>query len=179
MMEAKQALKDANGDIEKAIEILRKKGQIKAGKKSERVTGAGSIHAYIHGDGRLGVLVEVNCETDFVARNEEFKKLVHDIALHIAAASPLHVTRDQIPADVIAKEKSIYAESARAEGKGEAILEKIVQGRLEKFFQETCLLEQPFIRDEDITIKELIERSVAIIGENIQVKRFTRYLLGE
>lgn len=179
MMEAKTALTEAGGDADKAIEILRKKGQLKAQKKADRETRQGIIHAYIHGEGRIGVLVEVNSETDFVARNQEFKNLVHDIALHIAASSPLYVSREDVPAKVLEKEKEIYAESAQAEGKPGALLEKIVAGRVEKFYQEVCLLDQPFVRDQDITIRELINQKIAITGENIQVRRFVRYVLGE
>lgn len=179
MMEAKAALLEAEGDQKKAEEILRKKGQVKARKKADRVTGQGIIHSYIHGEGRIGVLVEVNCETDFVARNDEFHKLVHDLALHIAASNPLYISRDQVPPEAVEKEKEIYQEQARTEGKPHAVLEKIVSGRLEKFYREVCLLEQPFIRDQDMTVKELIDNKIAFIGENIQVKRFVRYVLGE
>jgi elongation factor Ts len=179
MLEARSALSEADGDQERAEEILRKKGRVKAGKRAEHLAREGRIDAYIHGEGRLGVLLEVNCETDFVARNQEFKSLVHDLALHIAASAPLCVSRDQVPKEVIDKEKEIYAEQARIEGKRGQILEKIVNGRLEKFYQETCLLEQPFVKNPDITVQELITGKIAVIGENIQVKRFTRYILGE
>lgn len=179
MMEAKSALLEAGGDVEKAIELLRKKGQLKAQKKAARTANQGIIDAYIHGEGRIGVLIEVNSETDFVARNDEFKKLVHDLALHVAASSPLYVSRDQVPAELVAKEKEIYAERARAEGKPANIIDKITEGRVEKYYQEVCLLEQSFVKDQDITVRELVERSIAKIGENIQVKRFTRYVLGE
>lgn len=181
MMEAKDALTESDGNMEKAVEILRKKGQLKAVKKFDRETRQGMIESYIHGEGRIGVLVEVNSETDFVARNQEFKNLVHDIALHIAASSPLYVTRQEVPAEVIAKEKEIYLESARsqAHSKSKAIMEKIVDGKLEKYYEEVCLLEQPFVRDPDITVQELINQKIATIGENIQVRRFTRYVLGE
>ena len=179
MMEAKRALVEASGDVAKAVEVLRKKGTLKAQAKAERSTKQGIVHAYIHGEGRIGVLLEVNCETDFVARNEEFKKLVHDIALHVAASAPLYVAREDVPASVIEKEKEIYVAAAVAEGKAGNIVEKIVAGRVEKFLQEVCLLEQPFVKDPDITIAELITQKVAVIGENIQVRRFTRYVLGE
>jgi len=179
MMDAKGALTEGGGDLEKAIEILRKKGQLKAQKKADRETRQGIVHAYIHGEGRIGVLVEVNSETDFVARNQEFKNLVHDIALHIAASAPLYVSREDVPVKVLEKEKEIYAENAKASGKPGALLEKIVAGRIEKFYQEVCLLNQPFVRDQDITIQELVNQKIAKIGENIQVRRFARYMLGE
>ena len=179
MMEAKSALMEADGDTSKAQEILRKKGQFVAGKKSDRTTKQGIVDSYIHGEGRIGVLLEVNCETDFVARNQEFKNLVHDLALHVAAQNPLYVSRDDVPVELVEKEKEIYVEGAKASGKPGAIVEKIVAGRVEKFFQEICLLEQPFVRDSDITVRELINQKIATIGENIQVRRFTRYVLGE
>lgn len=179
MMDAKTALQDAGGDLAGAVEILRKKGVLKASKKSERSTREGIVESYIHGGGRIGVLVEVNCETDFVARNEDFKILVHDLALHIAAASPLYVSRENVPLELAEKEKSIYREQVQAETKPANIIEKIVEGRLEKFYQEICLLEQPFVKDPDITIKELVNQKIAAIGENIQIRRFTRYVLGE
>lgn len=179
MMEAKSALVEAGGDPGKAEEILRKKGKLVAQKKSLRTTSQGLVDSYIHDGGRIGVLLEVNCETDFVARNEEFKKLVHELALHIAASGPLYVSRDQIPAEVIEKEKEIYEIRASSEGKTGAVMEKIVTGRLEKFYEEVCLLDQPFVKDQDIKVKELIERRVAEIGENIRVKRFARYMVGE
>lgn len=179
MMDAKNALVESLGDFIKAEEILRKRGQLKASKKAERITGQGLIHAYIHGEGRIGVLLEVNCETDFVARNEEFRGLVHDLALHIAASNPLYISRNEVPSGVVEKEKEIYKAQALGEGKPGAVLEKIVTGKLEKFFVETCLLDQVFVKDQDITIKGLIESKIASIGENIQVKRFTRYVLGK
>jgi len=179
MMEAKAALVEAGGDGEKAREILRKKGQLKAGKKAVRTTKQGIIDSYIHGGGRVGVLLEVNSETDFVARNEEFRKLVHELALHIAAANPLYVSKDDVPAGILDKEKEIYAAAAKADGKPAPVVEKIVAGRIEKYYEETCLLEQPFVKDGDITVQELINQKIAVIGENIQVRRFARYVLGE
>lgn len=178
MMDAKTALVEAGGDVARAADILRKKGVLKAGKKSDRATLEGRIESYIHGEGRIGVLVEVNCETDFVARNEDFKTLVHDLALHIAAANPLYVSREHVPEAIIQKEKEIYTEQAASQGKAD-LAHKIVIGKLEKFYQEVCLLEQPFVKDPDITIKDLITQKIAKIGENIQVRRFTRYTLGE
>ena len=179
MMEVKSALAETVGDFDRALEILRKKGMLKAGKKTERAVGQGIIDSYIHGEGRIGVMLEINCETDFVARSQEFKNLVHDLALHVAASSPLYVSREEVPAGVIQKEREIYAEAAKAEGKTGGIVEKIVDGRLEKFYQETCLLEQPFVKDQDLSIQQLINQRIATIGENIKVKRFTRYVLGE
>lgn len=179
MLDSKRALEESGGNLRKAVETLGKRGQLKAVKKSERATGQGVIDAYIHGEGRIGVLLEVNCETDFVARNKEFKTLVHDLALHVAALAPLYVSRDDVPAVIISKEKDIYTEGARAQGKGAQVIEKIVSGRVEKFYQEVCLLEQPFVKDQDITVGELINQKIATLGENIQVKRFARYVLGE
>ena len=179
MMDAKTALAESGGDVVAAIEILRKKGVLKAGKKSDRATREGLVEAYIHGEGRIGVLLEVNCETDFVARNQDFKALAHDLALHVAASNPLYVSREDVPVALIEKEKTIYREQMAAEAKPAAIIEKIVEGKLEKYFQEICLLEQPFVKDQDITVKELVTQKIASIWENIQVRRFTRYVLGE
>lgn len=179
MMDAKAALSEAGGDFEQAVGLLRKKGVLKAGKKTDRITKQGIIESYIHGEGRIGVLLEVNCETDFVARNPEFKNLVHELALHIAASSPLYVSREAVPVEIIEKEKAIYTEAALAEGKPGVIAEKIVAGKMEKFYELVCLLDQPFVKDEDVKIGELITQKIATIGENIQVRRFTRYVLGE
>ncbi len=179
MMEARDALTEAEGDVARAQEILRKKGQAKARKKAERETRQGRVHSYIHDDGRLGVLVEVNCETDFVARNNDFKALVHDLALHIAASSPLYVSRSEVPAEIVEKEKEIYKAQVVAEKKSAEIMEKIIAGKLGKYFQEICLLEQPFVKNPDIIIHEHIAQKIATIGENIQVRRFVRYRLGE
>ena len=179
MMEAKKALLEAGGDVPKAIEVLRKKGMMKAQAKAERSTKQGIVESYIHGEGRIGVLLEVNCETDFVARNQDFRNLVHDLVLHVAASSPLFISRTDVPAAVVEKEKEIYSAAAVAEGKVGNIVEKIVAGRVEKFFEEVCLLEQPFVKDPDISVQDLITQKVAVIGENIQVRRFTRYVLGE
>ncbi len=179
VMDAKAALAESGGDIAGAVEILRKKGVLKAGKKSDRATREGLIESYIHGEGRIGVLLEVNCETDFVARNQDFKALTHDLALHIAASNPLYISRENVPVELVEKEKAIYRESASSAGKQADLMEKIVEGKLEKFFQEICLLEQPFVKDPDITIKELVNQKIATIGENIQVRRFKRFVLGE
>jgi elongation factor Ts len=179
MMEAKKALEEADGNVDLAVELLRKKGALKASKKAERATSQGIVDCYIHGEGRIGVMLEVNSETDFVARNKEFRDLVHDLALHIAASAPLYVSREDVPAEIVQKERDIYMDSAVAEGKPGAVVEKIVDGRLEKFYEEVCLLSQPFVKDPDISIQDLITQKIAVLGENIQVKRFTRYVLGE
>jgi elongation factor Ts len=179
MMECKKALLEANGDMEKAELILRERGLAAASKKSNRTTNQGIIESYIHPGARIGVLLEVNCETDFVARNEQFKELVHNIALHIAAAAPTYVSIDDVPAEVIEAEKEIYRKQALNEGKPEAVLEKIAEGRLKKFYEENCLLEQLYVKDNDIKIGELVKEAIAKIGENIVIKRFCRYVLGE
>jgi len=179
MMDCKKALEEAEGNMEKAIEILRKKGLSDAAKKTGRITAEGVIDSYIHGNGRIGVLVEINCETDFVAKNEKFKNFVKEIAMQIAAQSPLYVSREDIPESVIEKEKSILKAQAENEGKPQNVVDKIVEGRLEKYFQEVCLLEQPYIRDTDKTIKELLLETISVLGENITIRRFVRYELGE
>lgn len=177
MMECKKALVEADGDETKALEILRRRGADKADKKAERTTDSGIIEAYSH-ENRIGVLVEVLCETDFVARNEEFKKLAHDIALQIAAMSPIYVSRESIPTEIIDEQKSIFAQEARAGGKSENIIAKIAEGKLEKYFAEVCLADQPFVKDQDMTIGKLITEKIAKIGENITISRFTRFELG-
>lgn len=179
MMDCKKALEETGGDMEKAIEYLRMKGLAAAAKKAGRVTKEGLVEAYIHGGGRIGVLIEVNCETDFVARTEDFKALVHDLAMQVAAARPRYVKREDVPEEVIEKEKSILRAQALNEGKPEKVIEKIVAGRLEKFYQETCLLEQPFIKDMERTVKDLIAEKIAKLGENIEVRRFARFEVGE
>jgi len=179
MLECKSALEEANGDLELAVEILRKKGVAKAAKKAGRETKEGLIHAYIHAGGRIGVLLELNCETDFVARNELFKELANEIALQIAAMKPQYVKREDVPREVVEKEGEIAREAAIAEGKPAHIAEKIAEGKLEKFYKEVCLYEQPYIKDDKKTIEELIKEYIAKIGENIQVRRFCRYELGE
>lgn len=179
MMECKKALEATNGDMEKAILFLRERGMAAAQKKASRVAKEGLIASYIHAGGKIGVLVEVNCETDFVARNEDFKELVKDIAMQIAAVKPLYVKREDVPEDVLAKEKEIYLTQAKNSGKPEKVWDKIVEGKLESYYQEVCLYEQPFIKDPKIKIKDLIAQAVGKIGENIQVKRFVRFQLGE
>jgi elongation factor Ts len=179
IMECKKALKDAGENTEKAIELLRKKGLAQLEKRSLREAKEGLIESYIHSGGRIGVLVEINCETDFVSRNREFKEFAHDVAMQIAASNPSYVSREDVPEEVIKKEKEIYKETAKAEGKPEQIVEKIAEGKLEKFFSSLCLLEQPFIKDPDRTMKGLLGELAGKIGENISIRRFTRYQLGE
>ncbi len=176
VVECKIALDESGGNLEKAIEILRKKGEIKAAKKSaERTTKEGLVHAYIHANGKVGAMIEVSCETDFVARNEDFKSLVHDLAMQVAATNPLYIKTEDVPESVIAKEKEMYLEEIRGQEKPPAVIEKILEGKLEKYFEDVCLLKQPFIKDEDITVEELINQKIAKIGEKIEVKKFVRY----
>lgn len=179
MMDCKKALEDAGGDMDKAIELLRERGLAKAAKKASRVAAEGIVESYIHGNGRIGVLVEINCETDFVARNEEFRQFAKDIAMQIAAANPKYVSREEVPLDVIEKEKAILRQQALNEGKPENVVDRIVEGRLEKFFEEVCLLEQPWIKNPDMKIKDLLTEKIAKIGENIVIRRFARFERGE
>lgn len=178
-MDCKQALVEAGGDQEKAIQILRTKGQAKAEKKSTRSASDGLVYAYIHPPGKLGVMIEINSETDFVAKNEEFRSLAHDIAMHIAAADPRYIKQDDVPQEYIAKEKTIYMEQAKNEGKPEKILEKIVEGKLKKHLEEICLLNQQFVKDPEKTIEDIIKEKIAKMGENIVVRRFSRFRVGE
>ena len=179
MMDCKKALLAVEGNLEKAIDFLREKGLASAAKKSGRITAEGLVESYIHAGGSIGVLVEVNSETDFVAKTAEFKELVKDIAMQIAASRPQYVDRDEVPENVVAKEKEILAAQAANEGKPAKIVEKMVEGRIDKFFKEICLLEQPFIKDPDKTVRQLVTEKIAKIGENIAVRRFVRYELGE
>ena len=179
MMDCKKALSATDGDLEKAIDFLREKGLAAAAKKAGRVAAEGLVEAYIHGGGRIGVLVEVNCETDFVAETDAFKELVKDIAMHIAATNPSYLKREEVPTAELEHEQAVLAEQARNEGKPEKIIEKMVAGRIEKYYKEVCLMEQPFVKDPDKTISDLITESIAKIGENISIRRFTRYQLGE
>lgn len=179
MMDCKKALAATAGDMDKAIDFLREKGLAAAAKKAGRIAAEGLVESYIHGGGRIGVLVEVNCETDFVAKTDAFKSLVKDIAMHIAAANPSYLRREEVPAAELEHEKMVLSEQARNEGKPEKIIEKMVTGRIEKYYKEVCLLEQPFVKDPDKTISDLITESIAKIGENIAIRRFTRYQLGE
>ena len=176
MMECKGALTEAAGDLEKAEIILRKKGTIKAEKKADRATKEGIIHSYIHLAGRIGVLIEVNCETDFVAKNENFRSFVNDIALHIAAANPTYLSREEVPAELTAKERDIAGEQMK--GKPANVIDKIVDGKMGKFYADFCLLEQPFIKNPDLTITDLVKGKIAELGENLVVRRFTRYAVG-
>ena len=176
-MDCKRALTESGGDLEKAEAALRAKGIASAGKKSSRATKEGIVASYIHLQGKVGVLVEVNCETDFVAKNGNFREFVKDITLHIAAAHPLYVNREDVPSSVLDSERAIY--QAQAKGKPENVLEKIVEGKIDKFYSSVCLLEQGFIKNPDQTVKELIATKIAALGENIVIRRFTRYLVGE
>ena len=179
MMDCKRALTEAGGDQEKATEILRKKGAMKAAKRHARETREGLIHSYIHMGGKIGVLVEANCETDFVARTDEFRQLAKDVAMHIAASDPEVINRSQLSDEIIEKEREIYREQARNSGKPEKVIERIVVGRLEKYYQEVCLLDQPFVKNPDITVGQLIKETAAKLGENLQVRRFARFQLGQ
>lgn len=179
ILDCQKALRESGDDVDKAIDYLRQKGLAAAEKKAGRETNQGVIGAYIHSGNRIGVLIEVNCETDFVARNDEFQALVKDLSLQVAASRPLFVKREDVPPEVIEKEKTIYQAHAKELGKPEPAWPKIVQGKLEKFFEENCLLEQPFIRETSVTVKDLLAQKIAKIGENITVRRFTRYELGQ
>ena len=179
MMDCKKALVETNGDIDKAIDYLREKGLAAASKKAGRVATEGMVESYIHAGGRIGVLVEVNCETDFVAMTDGFKTLVKDIAMHIAAANPLYINRDEVPAEIIAHERDILKAQAMNEGKPENIAEKMVEGRVEKYYKENCLMDQVFVKDGEQSITDLIKSSIAKMGENISIRRFVRYNLGE
>jgi elongation factor Ts len=179
VLDCRKALQSHEGDMEKAAAFLREKGLAAAAKKEGREAKEGIVELYSHGGGRVGVMVEVNCETDFVARTEHFKTFAHDLALHIAAAAPLYVDVTDIPAGVVEEKKTTARSQALAEGKPERVLDKIVDGKLEKFYQETCLVRQPFVKNEDLTVADLIKQTIAAIGENIIVRRFARWELGE
>jgi len=179
MMDCKKALQEADGDLDKAVELLRKKGLAAAAKKAGRVAAEGAVGSYIHAGGKIGVLVEVNCETDFVARTDDFQALVRDIAMHIAAADPRFVSRDEVTDDVLESERRIYREQAIESGKPENVVDRIVEGKLGKYYAEAVLLEQPFVKDPDKTIQQLLAEQIAKIGENIQVRRFARFKMGE
>ncbi len=179
MMDCKKALTESNGDMEKATEILREKGIASADKKSGRIAADGLVESYIHSNGRIGVLVEVNCETDFVAKTDEFKAFVRDVAMHIAATNPKYLNREEVDTTDIEKEREILKQQAINEGKPEKIVEKMVDGRIEKYYKEICLLEQPFVKDTDKTIEQLVKEQIAKIGENVNIRRFARYELGE
>ncbi|MCR8845480.1 translation elongation factor Ts [Paenibacillus sp. SC116] len=179
MLDCKKALEEANGDIARASEILREKGLAAAAKKGDRIATEGVVQSYIHANGRIGVLVEINCETDFVAMTDQFQAFAKDIAMHIAASAPKFVRREEVSADEIEKEREILKAQALNEGKPEKIVEKMVEGRISKYYEEFCLMEQSFIKDPDKTIEELLKEKIATIGENISIRRFVRYELGE
>ena len=179
MMDCKQALSEAKGDLEQAVVLLRKMGVSVAAKKATRVTSEGSVASYIHAGGKIGVLVEVNCESDFVARTEDFKELIHDIAMHIAASDPKFIRKEDVTAEDFAREKDIALSQAIASGKPANIAEKMVAGKMEKFYEEVCLLEQPFIKDQTVSIAQLIATKIGKLGENIAVRRFARFKVGD
>ena len=179
MMVCKEALNETKGDFTLAVEYLRKKGIATAQKRSSRTTSEGQVQAYIHGGGKIGVLIEVNCETDFSGKSEDFTNFVKDVAMHIAATSPIAIGRDDVSADIMEKEKEIYAEQARESGKPEKIIDKIVEGKVAKFYEENCLLEQAFVKNPDNTIQDLLNDLIAKTGENIIIKRFVRFQLGD
>ena len=179
IMDCKEALTESDGDMEKAVAFLRKKGLATAAKRAGRAMSEGVVHSYIHTGGKIGVLVEVNCETDFVAKTDDFQDLAKNIAMHIAATSPLGINEEDVPEDVVEKEKEIYRAQALEQGKPEKILDKIIDGKLSKFFKENCLMNQPYVRNPDITIADLLNEAIAKIGENISIRRFTRYQIGE
>jgi elongation factor Ts len=179
MMDCKKALVETDGNIEKAVDLLREKGLSKAAKKAGRIAAEGSVVSYIHGGGRIGVLVEINSETDFVAKNEEFKTFAKDIAMQIAAAKPLYLTKEEVPQEELEHERKVLREQALNEGKPEKIVDKMVEGRIKKYYKEVCLMEQPFIKDSDKTIQDLLNEKIAKLGENLKIRRFTRYEVGE
>lgn len=179
ILDCKHALEHADGDQNKAMDWLRLRGQAIAQKKSSRATRQGRIHSYIHHTGTVGVMLEINCETDFVARNPEFQELATNLSMHVAARSPRYVSPEQVPPEVVEKEKEIYRTQALNEGKPEKVVDRIAEGKLRKFFEENCLLNQPFIRDEEIAVGDLIQQKIANLGENMTVRRFVRYQLGE
>ncbi len=178
IMDCKEALRETGGQVEAALEVLRKRGLSKAAKREGRATGEGLVGSYIHAGGKIGVLIEVNCETDFVAKTDEFQALVKDLAMHVAASNPLYLSREDVPAEVVEKEREIFLSQARDEGRPEKVLERIVEGRLNKFFEEVILLEQPYIKDPDKTVQERVAEAIAKLGENIVVGRFARYHVG-
>jgi elongation factor Ts len=179
MMDCKQALAEAKGDLEQAILVLRKKGMASASKKATRVTTEGSVASYIHAGGKIGVLVEINCESDFVARTDDFKSLVHDVAMHIAASDPKFIRKEDVTPEAYEREKEVYRAQAAATGKPPQVVEKIVEGKMSKFYEEVCLYEQPFIKEQTITVAQLIGSKVGKLGENIAVRRFARFKVGD
>ncbi len=179
MMDCKKALQEAGGDLAKAAEFLRKKGLADAAKKASRIASEGLVHSYIHGGGRIGVLIEVNCETDFVARTDEFREFVNNLALHIAASNPRWLDRDAVPEADLERERAFLSEQAAESGKPPQVVEKMVQGRIDKFLKENCLLQQPYVKDPDLTVEAYVKQRISTVGENIRVRRYVRYELGE
>ncbi len=179
IMDCKKALAESGADLEKAVTFLREKGLAAAKKKAGRATGEGLVTSYIHAGGKVGVMVEINCETDFVAKTDDFQAFTKDVAMHIAAANPGYLTRDEVPTGDIEKEKEILANQAKESGKPEAVIARIVEGKIDKHFKENCLMEQPFIKDTDKTIEDLLKEAIAKLGENIQIKRFVRFSIGD
>jgi elongation factor Ts len=179
IMDCKKALKESKGDLVAAMTYLREKGLAAAQEKAGRATSEGIVYSYIHAGGRVGVLVEINCETDFVAKTEDFQSLTKDVAMHIAAMNPIYLRREDVPQDIVGKEKDIYRAQAKASGKSEKVIEKIVQGKLEKFFEEFCLMEQSFVKNPDVTIGGIVTEAISRLGENIKVGRFARFKVGE
>jgi elongation factor Ts len=177
--DCKKALAESGGDLEKAVDVLRKRGQAAAAKKAQRTTSEGIVGCYIHAGGKIGAIVEVNCESDFVARTEDFQRLCHDIAMHVAATDPRFLRREQVTDEILDREREIYRAQAAATGKPPQVIEKIVSGKMEKFYEENCLYEQHFIKDEGLTVKEMVEALIAKIGENISIRRFSRFKVGE
>ncbi|HEY6465578.1 MAG TPA: translation elongation factor Ts [Candidatus Acidoferrales bacterium] len=175
----KTALAETGGDIEQAINVLRKKGQAAAAKKAQRTTSEGIVGSYIHAGGKIGAIVEVNCESDFVARTDDFQRLCHDLAMHVAATDPRFLRREQVTQEILDREREIFREQAKATGKPDPVIEKIVTGKMEKFYEENCLYEQHFIKDEGLTVKEMVEQLIAKIGENVSIRRFARFKVGE
>jgi elongation factor Ts len=175
----REALLEASGSMEQAIDVLRKKGQAAAAKKAQRTTSEGLVGSYIHAGGKIGAIVEVNCESDFVARTEDFQRLCHDIAMHVAATDPRFLRREEVTPELLDREREIYTDRAKASGKPENIIPKIVSGQMEKFYEENCLYEQHFIKDEGVTVKELVDQAIAKLGENISIRRFSRFKVGE
>jgi len=179
VIDCKAALQEAKGNVEAAIDYLRRKGLATAAKKAGRIATDGLVSSYIHAGGKMGVLVEINCETDFVAKTEDFQAFVKNVAMHIAAANPQYIRREEIPTEVLEKEKEIYRTQALESGKPAKVIDKIVEGKMERFYSETCLLEQTYVKDSDLTVREVLDAMIAKVGENIAIRRFTRYQLGE
>ncbi len=178
MMDCKKALGETGGDMEKAVDLLRQKGLAVAAKRADRATSEGVVECYIHGGGKLGVMVEIGCETDFVGKNDEFRTFARDVAMHVAAVNPVAVSREEMPAEMIAREREIYVAQAKESGKPENIIDKIVSGKIEKYVSEACLLEQKYVKNPDLTVQDLLNELIAKMGENIAIKRFARFQIG-